>query len=143
MFPLELVIHPEEADIRVSWITDPSSSDRVGEDTERPTWQVVGGEVKERRICTITVDLSRQNWTRDEMRAIILHELGHAIGIKEHSSSKGDIMYGQIQDKVRRIYLPDVPYGIPWRSLVKQPSQRDINTVIRLYNTPGMAKRMS
>ena len=30
MFPLQLVIHPEEADIRVSWITDPQTERRSG-----------------------------------------------------------------------------------------------------------------
>ena len=142
MFPLQLVIHAEDADIRVSWITDPQTYGAAGEEWERPSWEEVGGEMKDRSVCTITVDLSMRNWTKDEMRAIMLHELGHAIGIKDHSSSKKDIMYWQMQDKVRQVYLPDVPYPIRWRSLVKEPSQRDINTLIRLYNTPGMAKRM-
>ena len=142
MFPLQLVIHPEEADIRLSWITDPRTSDAAGEESERPSWEVVGEKMKEKTICTITVDLCRHNWTKDEMRAIVLHELGHALGIKGHSDSKKDIMYFQMQDKVRRIYLPDVPFPVTWRYLVKEPSQRDMNTLIRLYNTPGMAKRM-
>jgi len=76
------------------------------------------------------------------MRAILLHELGHALGIKGHSDSKKDIMYWQMQDKTRQIYLPNDPFPFLWRSLVKQPSQRDMNTLIRLYNSVGLAKRM-
>jgi len=142
MLPLQLVIHPEEADIRVSWIMDPQTSGAAGEEWERPTWEEAGGEMKANRVCTITVDLSMRNWTKDEMRAIVLHELGHALGIKGHSDSKKDIMYLQMQDKVRQIYLLPVPYPLVWRSLVKEPSQRDINTLIRLYNTAGLAKRL-
>ena len=60
MFPLQLVIHPEEADIRLSWITDPRTSDAAGEESERPSWEVVGEKMKEKTICTITVDLCRR-----------------------------------------------------------------------------------
>jgi hypothetical protein len=47
-----------------------------------------------------------------------------------------------MQDKTRQIYLPNYPFPLFWRSLVKQPSQRDMNTLIRLYNSVGLAKRM-
>jgi predicted Zn-dependent protease len=87
------------------------------------------------------VDLSRQ-WSKDEMRAIVLHELGHALGIQGHSESKGDIMFWQVQEKNRQVYVPGVYYPIAWKSLVSKPSQRDLNTLIRLYNTPGPVIRM-
>lgn len=142
LFPLQLVARAEQADIRVDWLQTPDIDNAVGEDWERPKWEIVGGEMQERRICTIGVNLYQRNWSKDEMRAIILHELGHAMGIKGHSDSKKDIMYGQMQDKLKQVYVPSIPFPISWRSLVKQPSQRDINTLIRLYNSPGLAKRM-
>ncbi len=142
MFPLQLEIHPDEADVRVSWITEPSSPDLAGEEWERPYWSVMGSGAEERRVCTITVSLCGRNWTKDEMRAILVHEIGHALGIKGHSLSKKDIMYWQMQDKSRQIHLSTVPLPLFFRSLVKDPSQRDMNTLIRLYNTAGLAKRM-
>ena len=89
-----------------------------------------------RRIAVITVDLSRR-WSKDEMRAIMLHEFGHALGMKGHSDDKKDIMFFQIQEKRRQITAPMIPLPIFWKSLPKSPSQRDINTLIRLYNTAG------
>ena len=85
------------------------------------------------------MDVSRR-WSKDEMRAIVLHELGHALGIKGHSDSTKDIMFWQMQEKARQLPLPG-PIPFFWRSLVKQPSQRDINTLIRLYNHPGSSVR--
>jgi predicted Zn-dependent protease len=143
MFPLQQVIHAEEADVQVCWITEPSTIDAAGEEWERPYWSVMGAGVEERRVCNITVSLCGRNWTKDEMRAILLHEIGHALGIKGHSLSKKDIMYWQMQDKARQIYLSTIPLPIFFRSLVKEPSQRDMNTLIRLYNSPGLARRMS
>jgi predicted Zn-dependent protease len=75
------------------------------------------------------------------MRAIVLHELGHALGIKGHSLSKGDIMYWQVQEKNRQVRVPGIAYPFAWKTLVSKPSQRDLNTLIRLYNTPGIVAR--
>jgi predicted Zn-dependent protease len=141
MFPLELVAAPEEADIRLEWESSPGGEGHAGEETDWVQIRRVGGELTGRKVAFITVDLSRR-WSKDEMRAIILHEMGHALGIKGHSESRGDIMYWQIQEKGRQIAAPVVPYSVFWRSLVSKPSQRDLNTLIRLYNTPGAVVRL-
>ncbi len=67
--------------------------------------------------------------------------MGHALGIKEHSDSKKDIMYWQSQEKTRRVSVNGIPFPVIFRSLVSQPSQRDLNTLIRLYNTAGPVSR--
>jgi len=50
-------------------------------------------------------------------------------------------MYWQKQESRHQISVPGMPFPIFWRSLVKAPSQRDINTLIRLYNCAGSSKR--
>ena len=142
MFPLELVAESEEADIRFNWEGDQTmEGGAVGEEMDWVQFRRVGGELTSRKVAYISVDLSR-NWSKDEMRAIVLHELGHALGIRGHSLSKGDIMYWQVQEKPHQVRVPRVYYPIVWKSLVSKPSQRDLNTLIRLYNTPGVVMRM-
>jgi len=142
LFPLQLVAESESADIRVTWDAEPSQSWEAGE-TGWVSLRKVGNQLVSKPVCNISVDWQMRNWTKDEMQAIILHEMGHALGIHGHSDSAKDIMYWQMQDKKRQVYAPRIPQPLFWRSLVKQPSQRDSNTLIRLYNSPGLAKRMS
>jgi predicted Zn-dependent protease len=140
MFPLELTAEAEEADIRFSWEGGTDIENAAGEERDWVQFRRVGGELAGRKVAVITVDLSR-NWSKDEMRAIVLHEMGHALGIAGHSDSKQDIMYFQMQEKNRHVVVPGMPYPFNWKSLVSKPSQRDLNTLIRLYNTPGIVER--
>jgi tetratricopeptide (TPR) repeat protein len=140
VFPLELVALPKAADIRMGWEESTLGRGHAGEEWDLPQIRYEGGELKTRKYAVITVELSRM-WSKDEMRAIVSHEFGHALGIKGHSENKGDIMYWQVQEKTRQFGPPGLPLPLFWRSLVKQPSQRDINTLIRLYNSPGSSKR--
>jgi len=142
MLPLELVAEPQEADIRFNWEGgEDMEAGAAGEETDWVQFRRVGGELTGRKVAVVSVNLSRR-WSKDEMRAIVLHELGHALAIAGHSPSKGDIMYWQVQEKNRRVSVPGVIYPLNFKSLVSQPSQRDLNTLIRLYNTPGIVMRM-
>jgi predicted Zn-dependent protease len=140
VFPLQLVALPQNADIRMGWEEALLEKEHVGEEIEWVQIRRVGGELTGRRIAVIVIDL-RRPWTKDEMRAIVLHEMGHALGIKGHGDSPKDIMYGQMQEKRYQIPVPIINSPLFWRSLVKQPSQRDLNTLIRLYNFAGSSTR--
>ncbi len=141
MLPLELTADPDTADIRFVWDADEEmESGTMGEELEWVQFRRVGNELTGRKVAFISFDLSR-NWSKDEMRAIVLHELGHALGIRGHSLSKGDIMYFQVQEASHHMRVPGIYYPIAWKSLVSKPSQRDLNTLIRLYNTPGIVLR--
>jgi predicted Zn-dependent protease len=141
MLPLELSAESEEADIRFNWDAGTDVEGAAGEELDWVQFRRVGGELTGRKVALISVDLSR-NWSKDEMRAIVLHELGHALGIRGHSASKGDIMYWQVQEKSHQVRVPGIYYPYAWKTLVSKPSQRDLNTLIRLYNTPGVVQRM-
>ena len=54
--------------------------------------------------------------SQEEMRTVCVHEFGHAIGLWGHSPHPGDISYPT--------------------ATVQQPSDRDIATLRKLYNTP-------
>lgn len=141
MFPLELTAEPEEADIRFVWNESPDAENVAGEEMDWVQFRREGNELTGRKVAIIAVNLSR-NWSKDEMRAIVLHEMGHALGIRGHSESKGDIMYYEVQEHPRQMAVPGViPIRFNWKSLVSKPSQRDLNTLIRLYNTPGIVVR--
>jgi len=140
VFPLELVSLPQQADIRVSWEGGVFEKGHVGGEMEWVRVESAGGTLAARRIAVIAVDL-RFPWSKDDMRAIITHEMGHALGIKGHSSAKKDIMFMEKQETRYRVPVPGLPRPIFWRFLVKQPSPRDINTLIRLYNHAGSSVR--
>jgi tetratricopeptide (TPR) repeat protein len=139
VFPLELVALPQNADIRMGWEEALLGKEHAGEAIEWVQTRRVGGELTGRRVAVIVVDV-RHPWSKDEMRAIIMHELGHALGIKGHSDNPKDIMYWMTQEKAYQVPVPIIN-PMFWRSLVKQPSQRDINTLIRLYNFAGSSTR--
>ncbi len=140
VFPLQLVALPKQADIRLNWEGGYFEKGRIGEEQDWVQIRREGDELTARKIAVISVDLSI-NWGKDDMRAILTHEFGHALGVKGHSDSKKDIMYMEKQDNRRSIQVPGFPLPITWRALVKKPSQRDINTLIRLYNHPGSSVR--
>ena len=136
---MRLVAHPEMADIRFGWEESVEEGGHAGEEQDWVQMRRRGAGTNGARYAVIVVALD-QPWSKDEMRAICWHEFGHALGIKGHSDSKKDIMYFELRPKYRLIPTP-VPYQLVWRSLPKQPSQRDLNTLIRLYNSAGAISR--
>jgi predicted Zn-dependent protease len=142
LFPLELTADSDEADILFNWESGTSEESHAGEEMDWVQFRRVGDALTGRKVAYISIALSRR-WSKDEMRAIVLHEMGHALGIQGHSEAKGDIMYYQVQEKPHQVYIPGVIYPVAWKSLVSKPSQRDLNTLIRLYNAPGSVVRLN
>ncbi len=69
LIPLELVVLPQLADIRMDWAGDTDAAWEAGEELDWVQIRRSGGELTGRRIASIRVDLSRP-WNKNEMRAI-------------------------------------------------------------------------
>ena len=67
-------------------------------------------------ILVLESDGTTGELSQEEMRTVCLHEFGHAIGLWGHSPNTDDVCHA--------------------RATVQQPTQRDINTLLQVYNTP-------
>ncbi|MGD0695561.1 MAG: tetratricopeptide repeat protein [Terriglobia bacterium] len=151
VFPLEEVASREGADIVLSWTRSAKESLRPGweEDWVQVQKKDDGTIVKRTRVAFVTLDCSH-HWPEDQKRATVSHEIGHALGIQGHSDSPKDIMFPLIQETLTKPtdqglgpappYFEPSPVN-PSPSMPKKPSQRDVNTLIRLYNSPGPLMR--
>ncbi len=76
------------------------------------------------------------------MRLTLLNELGHALGIFDHSGISRDVMFPEVHEKTEgsmtwQTGLTQSYAEEPWTPINTKLSQRDVNTLIRLYNCPG------
>ena len=67
-------------------------------------------------ILVLEGDGTTGELTQEEMRTVCLHEFGHAIGLWGHSPDDTDVCHAM--------------------ATARHPTQRDINTLLKLYNTP-------
>lgn len=124
-----LVPTPDGADITCDWTANPYEVRQTGTDVEQGVCFMqaftnkrtrTGDEfiaTARLRICTIDRETEKP-LGEDDMKKTCLHELGHALGLRGHSSNNHDIMFYSVSPTV-------------WPVL----SKRDKATVLRLYES--------
>jgi tetratricopeptide (TPR) repeat protein len=151
--PLQQVASREAADIVLSWRTSPDESGHLAWEKDLIHEEDDGTTRRSSKIAVVTLDASR-HLSGAQQRAAILHEIGHALGIRGHSSTSGDVMCGAIDVVV--VHQTRIVTGFPAeggrlpgvtsQSFLPTPpknlTQRDVNTLIRLYNSPGFLTRL-
>lgn len=115
---------PDNADIRVSWgyssLVDIHDT-RLGSARLKRMTNQQATDIDNKVLINVEIILMLEGddiiteLSEGEMRTVCLHEFGHAIGLWGHSPHPGDICYPT--------------------ATAQHPSQRDLNTLHKLYNT--------
>lgn len=141
-FRFELLDRPHTADIMVDFQTP-----IPGEIITRPVLQIDDGR-EVRSVVQINM-APFSNWPSAPRLGALIHELGHAAGIWGHSDDPNDRMYPSAPALVHDIppsWLRRSPFpnqndfpSEPFAAFENNPSvtQRDVNTLIRIYATPS------
>lgn len=146
VFPLQTVSARGRADIVLSWAKLPKRT--VGTEGDSVQVRKEDDRVVSRRKQSFIILDDSHRWSEREMRAVVLHELGHALGIGGHSDGSRDVMFPQevIIFEVSKVLAQPGASGFSGVSLPKRINTkltpRDINTLIRLYNCPGPVVRL-
>lgn len=110
----------KDSDIQCSWTNDATRFKNIAEAGETQFYSGRNGIVKG-TIAFLTIPLvPDMPLTVNRMRLIFLHEIGHVIGLAGHTNNPKDAMFYSID-------IADV-----WKDL----TERDANTVVRLYSQP-------
>lgn len=137
-FPLELSDNPN-SDVDILWVNRFSAN--TSKNTLGTTTHIVNNGTHK---CTIRV--KNKKFIKTELNEIMLHELGHAVGLGE-SPYKSDIMYPIVKCKKGKItkwtlvfvgYIPIIlPSGYDREIAGKSTiSQQDLNTLAKIYPEP-------
>lgn len=107
------------ADIVCQWISDPELMTKKAEAGETQIFGNRGTGINKGQILLLTQPLSPAlPITRNSIRLISLHEIGHVLGLTGHTMNPADIMFYSTS------------YKDEWRLL----SPRDSKTITRLYS---------
>jgi tetratricopeptide (TPR) repeat protein len=111
----------EDADITVAWTNDPTKMISAAEGGHAEVVPAQTGILKSDITLLTTKPGSAGEVGANHLKHIVLHEVGHGLGIAGHSPKAADIMYG--------IVMPT--------DVVASLSDRDKRTMLALYSASG------
>lgn len=137
-FEVQTVPDGGQADIIIDWSQRPSAP------ITRPILHMTDQNAI--RTAVFINMAAFKNYNREEQLHAMLHQLGHALGIWGHSDHPNDVMYPHLPQESN-----DIPEKWGQRSAYvlgrmrpggqmmpsAEPSQRDINTLLRIYDEPA------
>lgn len=147
VIPLRRVPARHEANIAVNWAA--LEGGRAGTEENIIQFRSEGDQVLQHLgTASIVLDNSH-HWSGAEMHLILLHELGHALGINGHSNGSKDVMIPTLYETITE--LPANPLVVAGPSTRPMPfpgdgssmqvntrlTRRDVNTLVRVYNCSG------
>jgi len=112
----EFVNNPDAADITLKFIDDPNSLANTSENGDNEI-SASGTNLEHVDITILTVASGNRMLNSNAIKSVILHEIGHAIGL-DHSANPKDVMFGFASSN--RLFLASI-------------SERDASTLRRLY----------
>jgi len=142
VFSVQQVTQSSQADVIVTWDRANWEQNTMGLLT-RPVVHVNEDHNIRTVILINLYPFKGQNSERQLQ--VLSHELGHAFGLWGHSDDPGDVMYPGLRQE-----LNDFPSRWAWRTATVnnrvqptdevesfRPSQRDINTLLKIYGLPA------
>ncbi len=152
---IQLVDRPEQAKIEIQWATDLNTND-LGETTFTATHvNPTGWLILDKAVVRLQDPAKYVDVQPGSLKAAVMHQVGHALGINNHSDNERDVMaepnyrrHGMVQTAVRTLAnrtigqflgFPSYDNATPDRKRSMMPpsdrlTKRDLNTLIRLYN---------
>lgn len=141
-FSVQPTGNPLEADVIVSWDKPDWDQNTMGLLVRPVVHMDINRNI--RTIVLLTMYPVRGYAPQNEQH-VLAHALGHAFGLWGHSDDPADVMYPAL-----RLEMQDYPARWSYRSASVmdrvqpvgmaqgfQPSQRDINTLLKVYDQPG------
>jgi len=132
----EMVASPDTADILISWLNKLDNDYREHPLGIAELQRITDDDFHVELQIGLRDPITLQPLTSSQMRIVLLHELGHAIGLWGHSKEKSDIMYyatsaGKYTDRdaetIRMVYSCENGYSLHEQSIASIKEDMGLN----------------